>query len=95
VSFETIEHIGKDVGEVVLRLLRLATKKLICSVPFKEKAGFNHFHVHFDLDESSFAFILKEYDVRFLYQTKDGVIHNSDIGDTLNLLIIIDKHNGR
>ncbi|HBA36664.1 TPA: hypothetical protein DCZ15_02195 [Candidatus Falkowbacteria bacterium] len=91
VSFETIEHINLAVADCVNKLLSLAGKKLLCSVPYRESAGRNKHHVHFDLDERHFDYLKKDFPVNYLYQSRDGTMHERPRGETLNLLIIVDK----
>ena len=93
VSFETIEHVDGTIEDVVKKILSLARKKLILSVPYKEVSGDNKYHVHFNISESDFAFLKKERncEIKFLYQSSDGKINEKKMGDALSLIVIINK----
>jgi len=93
VSFETIEHVNCAIEEVVKKLLSLAERRLIFSVPYKEPIGGNKYHVHFDITESDFDFLKRErLEVKFLYQSSDGEIHDENNGDVLSLIAVINRH---
>jgi SAM-dependent methyltransferase len=91
ISFETVEHINDTIEIVIKKLLSLARKKVVCSVPYKEPAGNNKYHVHFDISESTFDFLKKDYKVKFLYQSKDGKTWEEVKDDILTLVIVVDK----
>lgn len=92
VSFETIEHINSSIENVVIKLLSLAGKRIICSVPYKEPVGGNKYHIHFNISELDFDFLKKDQKVKFLYQTRDGKIGEENKDDVLALIVIIDKN---
>jgi 2-polyprenyl-3-methyl-5-hydroxy-6-metoxy-1,4-benzoquinol methylase len=91
VSFETIEHIEAPIEKTVEKLLSLSRNKIICSVPYKEPAGSNRYHVHSNIGESDFDFMKKDHEVVFLYQSEDGKIWPENNGNILTLIIIINK----
>ena len=91
VSFETIEHVHEEIKDIVSKLIALTNKRLICSLPYREIAGGNRHHFHFNIGESSFDFLKDSYQVKFLYQSMDGRILDSVADDTATLIIIIDK----
>ena len=92
VSFETIEHVKRDIQDTILKLLSLSNKKLICSVPFEESPGVNKHHVHSNINEAAFIFLVEKYKVQFFYQSEDGIIgkEKKDI-QTGSLIVLIDK----
>lgn len=94
VSFETIEHIKGDIKNIIFKLLSLADKKLICSVPYQEQAGVNSHHFHSNISESGFISFESTYQVQFFYQSKNGRLSNSKHNiETYSLIVVINKGN--
>lgn len=93
ISFETIEHLKSDLNKTVNHLLLLANELVICSVPYEEEAGHNRHHFHFKINENNFNFLNNKYKYYFLYQTPDGDINAEKKGDTVSLILIIQKAN--
>jgi len=92
VSFETIEHIPRDIEDIVVKLMSLARKRLVCSVPYMEVAGDNRYHVHFNINETNFDFLKNFYQVKFLYQSATGEISDCANEYTMTLIMIIDRN---
>jgi len=90
-SFETIEHIGADIEQTILKLISLSKRILICSVPYNEKKDNNRHHIHFEIQENNFDFLKEKYKYNFLYQTEDGLIYKERKTEALSLIIVIDK----
>lgn len=91
VSFETIEHIHKNIEDILLKLMSLTKKRLICSVPHMEVVGGNRHHFHFNINEKNFDFLKSSYQVKFLYQSTAGEVLSHWSSSTSILIVIIDK----
>jgi len=91
VSFETIEHVKGEIKDVVLKLISLARKRLVCSVPYMEPPGSNKHHVHFNINEDTFGFIGSDYQIELLYQSRDGKICRDKRDDVLTLIVVINR----
>jgi len=94
VSFETLEHINSEFGmnDICNKLISLAKKMVIVSVPYLEKEGNNVFHVHSYLDESSFDYIKKNHQITFYYQKPNGeILTEKKNGLIQNLILVIKK----
>ena len=91
VSFGTIEHIPGDIEDTLIKLMSLARKRLICSVPYMEIAGANKHHAHFNINETNFNFLKDFCQVKFLYQSITGEISDCSNEHTKTLIVIIDK----
>ncbi len=91
ISFGTLEHIPANDFKLVLdKLASWARYKIIGSVPYKEPAGNNRFHIFTGLEEKDFVSLQNFGKTEFFYQTADGVIHKQipDAGVVLNMIFV-------
>lgn len=92
ISFETVEHVQKPLSIILEKLISLAKKRILISVPYLETNNHNKHHFHFQISEKSFEF-LKEKNVKFIYQLSDKkiVLDKPENKNITNLLISIQK----
>jgi len=93
VSFETIEHVKVEkLEDVLIKLSSFCKKKLIGSVPYKEKSGNNPHHFFFNLDEKDIKPIERYGEIKFFYQNKEGdIFEKVEENKIQNLIFILEK----
>jgi hypothetical protein len=95
VSFETIEHLkNASPSSILQRLDSIAGKKIIGSVPYKEKSDNNVHHIHFDIDEKWFENFKEKGSIHYYYQLNTGkILSEKPTAETIiqNLLFVFEK----
>ena len=94
VSFETIEHIRDARFEDILgKLVSLARRRVIGSVPYREEMGANPHHVIFNVEESYLSPLESVGHLKLYYQDTSGKIRNEKNVDNIqNLLFTLEKN---
>lgn len=71
ISFETIEHIDAPISSVLLSLAGRTKRILICSFPYMERNGANHYHYHFNLNEGVLNPLQRLGEIEIYFQPKE------------------------